>query len=32
MTKNRNIWVICEDFEAVFNKVLLSAVDVQESF
>ncbi len=27
--KNRNIWVICEDFEAFFNAELLSAVVLQ---
>jgi hypothetical protein len=32
MAKNWNIWVIFEDFEPFFNEVLLSAVDVQESF
>ncbi len=29
MTKNRSIWVICEDFEAFFNAELSSAVVLQ---
>jgi len=32
LAKNRNVWVIHEDFEPVFNAVLMSAIVMRRSF
>jgi len=32
VTKNRNVWVIHEDFESIFNAVLISAIVMRRSF
>ena len=32
VTKNRNVWGIHEDFEPVFNAVLMSAIVMRRSF
>lgn len=31
-TKNRNVWVIHEDFELIFNAVFTSAIVMRRSF
>jgi hypothetical protein len=32
LTKDRNVWVIHEDFEMIFNAELISAIVMRRSF